>query len=309
MSAFPRWILALGLLPAAACNRPAPARAEAKEPPPLPADVRAVAAAAVREPEAPAADVFSGEFRSPVHSELVAKVPGRVDKVLVDAGARVRAGQPLLELESDYLRLEAERARAELQRAQAAADEARRDFERKQGLLAKESVAPAVFERSRAGAEQTAAALRGAQAALALAEQRLRDAVLTSPIDGVVSERRADVGERLGDSTVAFVIQQVAPLKLRFRVPERYLGKAAPGSAVQARVAPYPDTAFAGRIAVVGSAIDPATRTFFVEAEFANADGRLKPGLFARVEADFAGPSPSGPAPSPSGGRDSVGGR
>ena len=107
---------------------------------------------------------------------------------------------------------------------------------------------------------------------------------MRSPMTGVVSERRTDVGQRLGEAGVAFVIEQTAPLKLRFSIPERYLGELRTGRTVTARVDPYPGETFTGRIKTVGGVIDPATRTFFAEAEFANADGRLRPGLFARVD-------------------------
>ena len=80
---------------------------------------------------------------------------------------------------------------------------------------------------------------------------------------------------------------QTAPLKLRFRVPERYLSQVRRGQPVKATVDPYPGEAFEGRVAVVMQAVDPASRTFGVEAEFANRDGRLAPGLFARVELDL----------------------
>lgn len=284
-------LLAGALIALAGCNRPAPAKAEAKEAAPLPADVRAVAAAVSPERAAPAtADAkgaFTGEFLSPVRSELVSKVQGRVGRVLVDEGARVRKGQPLLELETEYLTLELKRAEAEVERTKAMREESRRDFERKKGLLARESVAQAVFDRSQGAWEQAQAGHAAALAAAELAQQRLADAVLTSPIDGIVAERRADVGERLSDNTVAFVLQQTAPLKLRFRVPERYLAKAKLGMSVKALVDPYPGEGFSGRVTVVGNAIDPATRTFFIEAEFANGDGRLLPGLFARIEADL----------------------
>jgi membrane fusion protein (multidrug efflux system) len=83
---------------------------------------------------------------------------------------------------------------------------------------------------------------------------------------------------------VAFVIEQTSPLKLRFSIPERYLGDLKTGQTVTARVDPYPGETFTGRIKTVGGVIDPSTRTFFAEAEFSNADGRLRPGLFARVE-------------------------
>jgi membrane fusion protein (multidrug efflux system) len=92
------------------------------------------------------------------------------------------------------------------------------------------------------------------------------------------------VGQRLGEAGVAFVIEQTAPLKLRFSLPERYLGGVKTGQPVTARFDPYPGETFTGRIKTVGGVIDPQTRTFFAEAEFANADGRLRPGLFARVD-------------------------
>jgi RND family efflux transporter MFP subunit len=202
----------------------------------------------------------------------------------VDAGARVSRGQPLLTLETDYFRIDLQRATADLTRAKAAEEEARRDFERKKGLLGNESIPQATFDRSQSAYSQAQAARASAEAALSLARQHLEDAVMHSPMTGVVSERRTDVGQRLGEAGVAFVIEQTAPLKLRFSIPERYLGELKIGRTVTAHVDPYPGESFTGRIKTVGGVIDPATRTFFAEAEFANADGRLRPGLFARVD-------------------------
>jgi membrane fusion protein (multidrug efflux system) len=88
---------------------------------------------------------------------------------------------------------------------------------------------------------------------------------------------------------VAFVVEQTAPLKLRFRVPERYLATVRKGQAVRATVDPYPGTAFEGAVSLVGGSVDPSTRTFLVEAVFENRDGRLRPGLFARVELELGG--------------------
>jgi membrane fusion protein, multidrug efflux system len=226
----------------------------------------------------------TGELVSPVRSELSAKFPGRVGRVYVDEGARVKKGQPLLEIENDYLKIEVDRSQAALARATAAAEDARRDFERKKDLIAKESVSQAVYDRTKAMLDQAEAARDEAAAALALAKQRLEDAVLVSPIDGIVAERRTDVGERLGDNTVAFVVVQVSPLKVRFRLPERYLAVVEKGQVVRARVDPYPGEVFEGKVTVVVHAVDPVNRTFVVEAEIPNRDERLKPGLFARVE-------------------------
>jgi membrane fusion protein, multidrug efflux system len=295
--------LAAALLLAAACaaDKPSETPAPAAKPT-LPADVAGLAQpAAAPQAGAPSAPAETppetaeagqgisslaptGEFVSPSSSQVAPKMPGRVAAVYVDEGSRVGRGQPLLALETDYIRLDIQRAEADLARARAVETDARRELERKKGLLANESVPQATFDRAQAAFEQAQAGRAAATATLALARQRLTDSVLRSPMSGVVSERRTDVGEHLGEAGVAFVVVQTAPLKLRFSVPERYLGELKAGEPVAARVDPYPGEVFRGRIKTVGGVIDPATRTFFAEAEFANSDGRLRPGLFARVE-------------------------
>jgi membrane fusion protein (multidrug efflux system) len=230
--------------------------------------------------------VATGEFVSPVRSELAVKMPGRVANVYVDEGSRVSKGQALLALESDYVRINLNRAEAEVARMKAIQEDARRDLDRKKDLIAKDSIPRATYDRSETGYQQATAATAGAQAQAALLRQQLGDAVLRSPIDGVVAEKRTDVGQRMGDASVAFVVVQTSPLKLRFRVPERYLATVHRGQSVRATVDPYPNQTFDGKVTVVGGVIDPATRSLLVETEFPNRDGRLRPGLFARVEMD-----------------------
>jgi len=255
--------------------------------PPLPEDVKHIAVATTDVAPAEArSNTFAatGEFVSPVRSELAPKSPGRVAKTYVEEGSRVSRGQPVLELESDYARLNLQAAEADAMRAKAVRDEAARDLERKKDLIAKDSIAQATFDRSQAGFEQGNAALAAAQARVALLRQQVADTTLRSPVDGIVAEKRTDVGARLGDGGVAFVVVQLSPLRLRFDVPERYLSRIGAGDKVSARVDPYPNETFEGRIKTVGGVIDPKTRTMFAEAEFPNRDGRLRPGLFARVE-------------------------
>ncbi|HSF40624.1 MAG TPA: efflux RND transporter periplasmic adaptor subunit [Thermoanaerobaculia bacterium] len=293
--------LAAVLVLAAACGSDTPAdnpaekkEAEAQQLPPDVAELAQPEAPAPGEPATPSAgeepvatSVTSleptGEFVSPSRSEVAPKLPGRVAAVYVDEGSRVGRGQTLLTMETDYAKLDIQRAEADLARTKFAEEDARREFDRKKGLAANESIPQATFDRAQAAYDQAKSARAGAEAALATAKQRLADSVLRSPMTGVVSERRAEVGEHLGEAGVAFVIVQTAPLRLRFSVPERFLGQVRPGQQVSAKVEPYPGETFSGRIKTVGGVIDPATRTFFAEAEFPNTDGRLRPGLFARV--------------------------
>ena len=251
----------------------------------LPGDVRELAAAVEKAGQDSAAlsSRYSGEFVSSQRSELTARIGGRVKSVAVDEGSLVQAGSTLLELETEYLDLDVSQAAAEVARAQAALVEAERDAQRKTELVAKGSVSEAASLRSASLYGQAKASLDGANARLSLARTRRADAVLRAPFRGVVEQRRVNVGERLAEATPAFVIVQLAPLKLRFRVRESDLTLVRKGQGVEAEVEAYPGVKFRGVISVAGGAIDPATRTFLAEARFENRDLKLRPGLFARV--------------------------
>lgn len=293
-----KWIVVSLALAAMACQ-PKPQQAASKgEPPALPGDVKAVSAvattngtnggSAIPDPQVENGKLLvTGEFISPQVSDVATKIPGRVGHVYVDEGQRVKAGQPLLEIERDYLELDVRNAQASLERAQAVEAQAKRELERKKGLLAKHSIPESVFDQVQSAWEQSKAALDSAQVGLDTARQRLSDAILRSPFDGVVVEKRTAPGEHLGDATVAFVVAQTAPLRLRFNVSEQYLTAVEEGQDVSATVEAYPGETFTGRIDVIGRTIDPANRTFFLEVTFPNKDGRLRPGLFARTEIEL----------------------
>ncbi|MEA2164174.1 MAG: hypothetical protein QOK37_2301 [Thermoanaerobaculia bacterium] len=296
-------IVTLALLPFGCDKKETATATTTQAAPALPSDVQNVAAAATATSTAldaatatqggatPAVAaesggtiVATGELISPVRSELAIKLPGRVGKMYVDEGSRVSRGQALLEIETDYPRLNLDKANADIARAVAAEQDAQRDLARKKELIAKESIPQATYDRSLAMYDQARAAKQSAQAQAAIYRQQISDSTLRSPIDGVVAEKRTDVGQRLGDATVAFVVVQTSPLKLRFRVPEKEMSRVHIGQNVKATVDAYAGDVFQGKIAVVGGVVDPASRSFTVETEFPNRDGKLRPGMFARVE-------------------------
>jgi len=290
-------ILTLALPFGCAKKEAAPPATTTHAAPALPGDVQGVAAAATSTDAATATQsaavasaesggtiVATGELISPVRSELAVKFPGRVAKMYVDEGSRISRGQPLLDLETDYPRLNLAKAQADIVRAESMEQDAQRDLNRKKELIGKESIPQATFDRSQAAFDQARANKQAMQAQAAIFRQQIADSTLRSPIDGVVADKRTDVGQRLGDATVALVVVQTSPLKLRFRVPEKEIAHVRNGQNVKATVDAYPGDVFQGRVAVVGGVVDPATRSFTVETEFPNRDGKLRPGMFARVE-------------------------
>lgn len=121
---------------------------------------------------------------------------------------------------------------------------------------------------------------------LAAAEQRLRDTEIRAPVRGdsegyVVAQRLISTGEYVSEGKAVFALVDTDPIRFRAEVPERYAGEIHPGQAITIRVEAYAED-FVGKVARISPRVDPQSRMFLVESEIPNADGRLKPGGFAR---------------------------
>jgi len=206
---------------------------------------------------------------------------------------------------------------ANLKRWNVALEEARLNLERSRKLVEGELIAPRELDAARTQYESVAAQYETAQvdlgqypervrvaeaelrsdlsavqvaeaeiarrqAELGLAEKRLGDATLRTPIAGAVARRHVNPGEYVRENVAIFSIVRSDPLKYSGVVSEHAALAIRPGQAVRLEVDPVPGRAFTGRVTRVSPAVDVANRTVLLEAEVPNADGLLKPGLFAR---------------------------
>jgi multidrug efflux pump subunit AcrA (membrane-fusion protein) len=122
-----------------------------------------------------------------------------------------------------------------------------------------------------------------AESQLNLARRNLSYVLVSSPIDGFVSERNADPGEYVSPTTKVATIVRINPLRVRIDIPEQAIPAISVGQSVSVRTSAWPDKNFSGRIARVSPNVTPASRTLTVEAEVENGSGALKPGQFATV--------------------------
>src|SRR5689334_12749572 len=122
-----------------------------------------------------------------------------------------------------------------------------------------------------------------AEAALGLAKQSLSYAVISSPMDGFVSERTADIGEYVSPQQKVATIVRTNPLRVRIDVPEQAIPQVRVGQSVSATTSAWPDRNFSGRVARIAPNVSAQSRTLTVEAEIDNSSGVLKPGQFATV--------------------------
>ena len=214
-------------------------------------------------------------------SHVGPKTEGRVEELRAELGSRVNNGQVLAHLESP----EVGTTRAELTEAEALLDIARENFERETRLEAQGISS----RRDVLGAE---AELRTVEARRRSAEERLRilgvashgdggHFDVTAPYDGVVVERHAGRGEVVGPADQLFTIADLSRLWIELDIFERDLADVREGQEVDVTTAAWPGRTFPARIVYVADVLDARARTVRARVELDNADGALKPGMFA----------------------------
>lgn len=231
-------------------------------------------------------------------TQVFSPFSGRVTRVLVKAGDRVRAGQPLFavqatefaQAQSDFvtalaqfkLTQAAEARQRELVKAQGAAV---KDWQQSQADLATATAnLQNVKSRLRILGEsdaQIAAQERGAAAGPSAAETLVR-----SPIDGVVTQRSVGEGQNLasvsnGGNTPALVVSDLASVWLVGDLRDADVARARAGQAVEVRTPALPGRVFTAKVDFVSPVVDPVTHRVPVRATIANPDGLLRPDMFA----------------------------
>ena len=228
-----------------------------------------------------------------VTARVGSPVAGRVVKLYAEPGDSVKAGGPLLALDSPDLAAalaEARKAEADAQQKRKALDRAQRLFEADVSPRKDLDTAESDFKAATAELERTRLRLRN----LRVPEARTGDMFnLPSPISGVVAERKVTPGMEVRPDAAdpLFIVTDPSRLWVMIDLPELYLSRVKPGQLVLVEVDAYPGERFSARIERVAPAVDPVTRRIAVRAKLANPDGKLKPEMFARaiLVADEAG--------------------
>jgi membrane fusion protein (multidrug efflux system) len=211
------------------------------------------------------------------------KVPGYVNKVLVDFGDKVKAGQVLAEMEREELELQVDAADSAVKQARATYIRAQGEYERAQQLFAEQIIPPQRRDAAEAEYKVAQAVVHSAEKSLALTQKRLRDTRVISPVDGFVQQRFVNVGEYLAAASKLFEVVVVDPLRLRTPVPERYARLARIGLPLRIEVDALPGETFNGVLTRIAAGVDHATRSLLVEGEIPNPGGKLRPGYFAHI--------------------------
>lgn len=262
----------------------------------------AVAVTTVQSGELTASLSIAGSLSPRSRVAVTPKMPGRLERVTVDVGDRVRDGQVIalqdrreLDAQVDAADAAVAVAQASLAQADAALSNATLEFERSKNLFEKGALA-----RQRLDAAETAlrsataqrdlaqATLHQAEASRRRAREVRRDATLTAPTGGVVVERNFDAGAMVGpgDSKGVVVVADASELKLEAGVSELEAGRLRVGMPAVVSVQARPGQTWPGRVVAVVPEVDAQNRHFQVEVRVQNPQGELLSGMYAtaRIE-------------------------
>lgn len=214
--------------------------------------------------------------------QITARVPGVVEKVAFKEGDAVVAGSLLAEIEPRRYELQYAAAKASLAAIEATRDEARRELERGERLVAEGVGTSADVDNWRTRVATALANEAQARAQLGIAGLNLKDARLKAPIAGVIQTRNVETGQYVSVGTVLATVLQRDPLQLRFKVSEAEAARLTLGSQVRFRVKDNPK-AFDAKLVFVAQGADTTTRMVSATAEVADPEGVLRPGAFAEV--------------------------
>lgn len=202
--------------------------------------------------------------------ELKARVDGYVKRVAVDKGDVVKAGDTLVEIEVPELEADLIRHRAEVAAAEIEVKRLHEARAKSPDLILPQQV------------DDAEARLAMAKAGLERADTLLAFAQIKAPFDGVITDRKADPGAFAGAGGGTLLrLTDSRTLRLQVPVIEVETGHLQIGQPVEAKIDALGGAVLKGVISRIAGALDPATRTMLVEADFKNEEGKLRPGMFA----------------------------
>jgi membrane fusion protein, heavy metal efflux system len=225
-------------------------------------------------------------------ARVAPRTEGRIVSAPAKLGDRVRAGQALATLDS----VGVGEAHAALVLAQSELRIADADFKRAEALVADEIIPRKDYLRAQAERDKATASVRAATDRLRLlggnpnaGSQGVSGFAVTAPFAGTVIEKKATLGDLAGPSEALFTVADLSRVWILADLPESALAKVNIGSNAKISVPSYPSEVFTGRVSHIGAVLNKETRTVAARIEVPNADGRLKPEMFATATIDVGG--------------------
>ena len=225
-----------------------------------------VAVAAVKQPVTETLSIV-GTVQADEMVEIKAQIGGLVQKIGFEEGQKVTEGQMLIEIDAGKIAAQVAQSESNLRLAQS-------KFERAKELAQTKAVSVQELDETRSMYDSM-------RAGVDLMKEQLKDTRILAPFAGTIGARHVSPGQVIDKQQALTSLVRLDPVKVEGNVPERFLGQLKLGQKFALTIAAFPGEKFDGEVYFIAPQVDPVNRTTIVKARVANADGRLKPGMFA----------------------------
>jgi membrane fusion protein, multidrug efflux system len=210
-----------------------------------------------------------GSIRSNESVVIRPEVSGRIVRLNFNDGQHVKKGQLLVAFDATVNEAEVQQAKAELGIARA-------NYERALDLAKQKFISDRARDESQANVQVL-------EAKLALAQARLSKLEIKAPFSGIVGIRNVSVGDYVKDGADLINLEDISSVKVDFRVPEKFADMVKKGQAIEVLVDALPGRPFHAKVDAVDPQVDSSGRSALLRGRIDNPEGKLKPGMFARV--------------------------
>ena len=229
-----------------------------------------------------------GSLQAVSQATVRAKVAAEVKRVLVREGDRVAAGQTLAEFDTAQLRAQLAERSAALASARAELSTAQRTRQANAELLKQNFISQNAYDTTEGTYQTKLAAVELVKAQLEQTQISLTDAVVRSPIAGIVSKRYVQPGEKVGFDAMLIAIVDLAQLEVQAQASLADIAKVQIGMPARVEIEGLADRTFNGRVERINPSAEPGTRSIYVYVPLKNEGSLLKAGMFARVRLTMA---------------------
>jgi membrane fusion protein (multidrug efflux system) len=232
------------------------------------------------------ADVLelSGNIEANDSAVISSKFGGKVQQVPVENGMKVTNGQVLLLMEDGQQQSGVLAAQSSLEKAQANLANVQKTYNQTKSLLAAAVVSQSDFDKAQLALNVATADEKAAEAALANAQEVLRDTRIFSPLNGFVADCKIKTGQVVGAGTPLMTVQDLASIYVVVKINQEYISQLKPGLPAEISTDAYPGRKFEGKVAIINPVADSTTRSFEVKISVPNPDFLLKPGMYAQAD-------------------------
>lgn len=209
---------------------------------------------------------FTATVEANIVNNIAPTMAVRINKIFVEVGDFVRAGQKLVQMDNNNLT----QAKTQL-------DNLELSFNRIDELFKVGGVSRSEWDAQKAALDVARTSY----------QNLVENTQLLSPISGVITARNYDSGDLYSMGRPVLVVEQISPVKLIINVSEQFYTKVKKGMPVDIKLDVYPGEVFQGKVSLVYPTITSTTRTFPVEVTISNNNTKVRPGMFARVTMDL----------------------